>query len=311
MICTLLNRPLKKEVEEKLSFFELSFEMDQEFAEAGYITLENLGAVAVSLYDAQDQPLLEPLPGTTPLWPKVKVVGLFDKEVSVEMLETLKSVCPGLEYRLSPLEDKEWTRTWLDHFKPMQFGQRLWIAPFSHPFETEDKDAIIIRLDPGLAFGTGTHPTTELCLRWLDAHPPLGQHVIDYGCGSGILGIAALLLGAKKVTAIDYDPQALLSTRENAHRNQIKDEELVKFHSEQVPIDLPKAQSVLANILAEPLIQLAPKLREACDLGGTIVLSGLLTSQIEAVKAAYDPWFQFDPAQIKEDWVLLTAKRIA
>jgi ribosomal protein L11 methyltransferase len=222
----------------------------------------------------------------------------------------LKEAYPTLEVTITVLAQREWTRTWLDHFQPMSFGQRLWIVPLGHSFEVENKEAAIVRLDPGLAFGTGTHPTTALCLRWLDTHPLRHLQIVDYGCGSGVLGIAALLLGAQKVFAIDYDPQALWSTRENARRNALTEEQLVTLHPDEISEPIPCSQVILANILAEPLIQLAPRIKECCQIGGMIVLSGLLTTQMDAVKAAYSAWFKFDEPQIKEEWVLLTAKRI-
>ena len=179
------------------------------------------------------------------------------------------------------LKDQEWSRTWLDHFRPMQFGQHLWIVPNDETSEfPEDPKAVIVKLDPGLAFGTGTHHTTALCLTWLDKSPSVSKTVIDYGCGSGILGIAAIKLGAKKVFAIDYDPQALLSAQENAARNQVS-EKISAFLPEQFKTS-QSVQLVLANILAEPLISLASTLHQCCELGAYIVLSGLLSDQVAA-----------------------------
>ena len=191
----------------------------------------------------------------------------------------------------------------------MQFGQRLWVAPLEEADAlSQNKELVVIKLDPGLAFGTGTHQTTALCLEWLDAHPPVNQLVIDYGAGSGILAIAALLLGAQKVWAVHYDPQALLSTKENALRNNISESQLMTLlPNDLTATPLPQASLILANILAEPLISLAPSLSKCCEIGGYIVLSGLLTSQAEAVKAAYLPWFTFDEAVTKEDGYCLLA----
>lgn len=270
--------------------------------------LESLGAVSISLYDAGNQPILEPAPGTTPLWDKLKIVGLFPADCNVDLLHQQLTAFLAVPYQLTPLAEQEWTRTWLEHFQPMRFGQKLWIVPEQTPLPSEvTADAAIVRLDPGLAFGTGTHPTTALCLRWLDANPPRNKTVIDYGCGSGILGIAALKLGAQEVFAIDYDPQALTATQENAKRNDIDPTRLKTFAPEHFKAGA--AQVVLANILAEPLISLAPTLKDCCLSGGSIVMSGFLDTQLEKLKATYAPWFRFRKALFEEEWGLLEAIR--
>lgn len=295
-----------------MSWLEVTVEVDEKRAMGYGEQLESIGALAISFFDAQDQPLLEPAPGTTPLWNKVKIVGLFAQDTDKSTLQKkLKETFPTLTFQMADLVEQEWTRTWLDHFKPMQFGERLWVAPVEEAQAiAEQENAVVLKLDPGLAFGTGTHQTTALCLEWLDAHPPVNHQVIDYGCGSGILGIAALLLGAQKVWAIDYDPQALMSTQENALRNDIPEENLIRLLPSDLESNpLPTAQLVLANILAEPLIELAPAISQCCAKGGYVVLSGLLTSQAEAVKAAYLPWFTMDEMVVKEDWVLLAGVR--
>jgi ribosomal protein L11 methyltransferase len=248
--------------------------------------------------------LLEPLPGETPLWEgEVKVVGLFEAQTNLRKIkQALTTLCSEENIAVSTLDDQDWTRTWLDHFQPISFGQRLWVCPTHHTIEVPP-EAAVLKLDPGLAFGTGTHPTTALCLRWLDANPPLDEEVIDYGSGSGILGIAALLLGAKKVWAVDYDPQALVSTRENALRNDLTAEQIITV----LPNDFGpiQAKTILANILAEPLIELAPKLAEHALPGAKLILSGLLLSQADRVKEAYAPFFKFEDMQTEEGWVLL------
>ncbi|MFI4937060.1 MAG: 50S ribosomal protein L11 methyltransferase [Candidatus Berkiellales bacterium] len=292
-----------------MPWVEVTFTITEKQAEDFSEKLEILGALAVSFLDASDEPLLEPLPGTTPLWRNVKMVGLFAGDTDKALLQqTLNKTFPNLSYTLNVLADQEWSRTWLEHFRPMRFGQHLWIIPNDDSVELpHDKKAVIVKLDPGLAFGTGTHHTTALCLTWLDAHPPQNKTVIDYGCGSGILGIAALKLGAEKVLAVDYDPQALLSTQENAARNEVSDK-IIAYLPEKFPAS--QADVVLANILAEPLISLAPTLRQCCKMGGVIVLSGLLANQVAAVKVAYEKWFSFDAATIQEDWALLAGTRI-
>lgn len=283
-----------------MSWVEVECEIEENAAKRLSEQLEKFGALAVSYYDATGTPLLEPAPGTTPFWQRMKVVGLFPQEMDLALLNNqLKGCFSTLDFEIKPLEDKDWTRTWLEHFRPISFGDRLWVMP---------SNVAVVKLDPGLAFGTGTHPTTALCLQWLNNNL-LPEIVIDYGCGSGILGIAALLLGAQKVWAIDYDPQALQSTRENAMRNQLSPEQISTFLPEALPTPLPTAKLIMANILAEPLISLAPQMAQMCEEGGNIILSGLLTSQIESVCHAYSEWFEFEPPTLQEDWVLLSGKR--
>lgn len=193
----------------------------------------------------------------------------------------------------------------MDDFKPMPFGQRLWIVPSWH--DAPDPEAANLMLDPGLAFGTGTHPTTALCLEWLDGQDVNGCQVIDYGCGSGILGLAALLLGAEHVIGVDTDPQALEASRDNARRNQVADDRLDLY----LPADEPdtRADIMLANILAQPLISLAPHLASLVKPGGRLVLSGILSNQARDVMAAYEPWFVMDEPEQREEWIRLTGRR--
>ncbi len=266
------------------------------------------GAVSVSLEDAGDQPLLEPAPGETPMWGDVRLKALFALDVDMEEVRARI----GLEWdaallqrtRAEALEDRDWVRAWMDTFHPMRFGERLWVCPSHHA--PPDPHAVNLLLDPGLAFGTGTHPTTALCLEWLDAQPPTGARVLDFGCGSGILAIAAARLGAAEVHATDIDPQALEATRDNAERNGV---------AEQLQICLPQAlpsvqfDLVLANILANPLIDLAEDLAARVVPGGRIVLSGILREQADAVNAAYAALFRMDAPVIKGDWVRLAGAR--
>ncbi len=270
--------------------------------------LTELGAVAVTYEDAADQPLFEPDPGETRLWRETRVIGLFEADTDIEAVKTellARLDSPPAHLNIDPLEDKEWTRAWMDAFKPIPCGQRLWIVPSWH--QPSDPEAVNVILDPGLAFGTGTHPTTALCLQWLDSHPPQGLEVIDYGCGSGILAIAAALLGARHVWAVDHDPQALIATRDNAGKNGVADkittclpEELAQFETDLV----------LANILANPLMELAPKLAQQVKKGGDIVLSGILSHQADPVRQRYQQWFDMNPARQQEEWVELDGKRI-
>ncbi len=289
-----------------MGWLEIAVIVPSALAEECCALLEKQGALSVSFLESNNQPLLEPLPGTTPLWEgEVKVVGLFEENSALlPIKQALLTLSTEEDIAVCVLPDQDWTRTWLEHFHPICFGSRLWVSPTHENPEVPD-NAVVMKLDPGLAFGTGTHPTTALCLKWLDANPPLDQEIIDYGCGSGILGIAAILLGAKKVWAVDYDPQALTSTRENAIRNGLTEEQIVTV----LPEDLPaiQAQTVLANILAEPLIQLSATIQENCAMKGHLILSGLLTSQADAVKKAYEPFFHFAPIQSDDEWVMLSA----
>jgi ribosomal protein L11 methyltransferase len=266
--------------------------------------LSELGAAAVTFEDASDQPIFEPDPGETKLWNNTRVVGLFEADHDMDSVITeLKNKLDDPDsYRLTvdPLEDKDWERAWMDNFKPIRFGEKLWICPSWHT--PDDPNAVNVMLDPGLAFGTGTHPTTSLCLQWLDAHPPAGKSVIDFGCGSGILAIAAALLDAKLVEAVDHDPQAILATRDNAEKNGVA--HLIntylpkEFESE--PVDL-----MLANILANPLLELAPLLASLIKPGGQIVLSGILAEQAEEVSQRYTEWFNMHTPALEEEWVRL------
>ena len=275
--------------------------------------LMEMGAEAVSMEDGADQPLYEPVPGTTPLWSDTHVIGLFDAERNIDQIcaelrsawhQRTQQELPEIEVTL--VEDKDWERAWMDDFKPMRFGQRLWIVPSWH--EAPDPEAANLLLDPGLAFGTGTHPTTALCLEWLDSMDLNGTRVIDYGCGSGILALAALLLGAQHVTGVDTDPQALEASRDNARRNQIADDRL-DLHLPGQDADA-QADILLANILAEPLISLASRLSDQVRPGGHLVLSGILAYQARDVMSAYEPWFVMDEPTQQEEWVRLTGRRI-
>ena len=269
--------------------------------------LLSCGAVSVTFMDAEDQPIFEPELGTTPLWKHTHLLALFEAEISKEQL--LFSLAQALgqlpSYELELLEDQDWERSWMDNFAPMCFGNRLWIVPSW--CDAPDPQAVNLLLDPGLAFGTGTHPTTALCLKWLDQYMREGLEVIDFGCGSGILAIAALLLGAKQVVGTDIDNQALEASIDNAKRNRIEDE---RFHV-YLPENMPNitADIVLANILAGPLVELASKLADLTRFGGWVCLSGILEEQAEEVRRAYIPYFDLCPTEIKEGWVRIVGKR--
>jgi len=289
-----------------MPWHQLTLTIPRDQAESLEDTLLELGAISVTLQDAADVPVLEPLPGETPLWPQVDVVGLFEEQtdtIQVDQALAARGIRGGT---WSHVEDQDWERAWMDQFQPLCFGKRLWIVPSW--IEAPDAQAVNILLDPGLAFGTGTHPTTALCLEWLDGADMAGKTVLDYGCGSGILAIAALKLGALEAWGIDIDPQALTATRDNAARNGI---EAGRLHAGP-PATLPgEAQFdvLLANILMGPLIELAPTLTAHVKPGGALVLSGLLAEQAEGVMAAYAEAFDFEPPTLKEGWARLSAVR--
>ncbi|MCG5501524.1 50S ribosomal protein L11 methyltransferase [Ectothiorhodospira lacustris] len=271
--------------------------------------LLDLGAISVMLRDAGDFPLLEPLPGETPLWPDTLVTGLFAAEADIPALTAALSQGLGLEpsrIHHEILPDQDWVRACMDDFKPIRFGRRLWIVPTWH--EAPDPQAVNIRLDPGLAFGTGTHPTTAMCLGWLDRHSPVDQEVLDYGCGSGILAIGALALGARHAWGVDIDPQAMTATRENAQRNGIAPERLHAALPDALPDEL-RFDLTMANILAGPLIALAPALGRRTRAGGHIILAGLLDRQAEEVASAHDSWFEMSVADQQDGWTLLQGVR--
>jgi len=270
--------------------------------------LEGLGAVAVTITDAADQPLFEPPPGETPLWKENIVSALFEQHTDAELLnvalqQALGSPLPA--HRFEILEDQPWERAWMDDFKPMRFGRRLWIVPSWS--EAPDAEAVNLRLDPGLAFGTGTHETTALCLEWLDGAELRDKLVMDFGCGSGVLAIAALLLGARHAWACDIDPQALLATQDNAAANGVADR-LICVLARDVPDDL-QCDLVLANILAGPLVELHPQLSALCKTDGNVVLSGILAAQGDAVRNAYAQNFDLDPTAQKNDWLRVSGRK--
>jgi len=274
--------------------------------------LSTHGAQAVSFLDGADTPILEPLPGETPLWPDTVTVGWFlDTQDLAPAREALLEALPEgstLRIETALVEDQDWVRVWLEHWPPQKFGERLWVVPREKRHEVTDANATILLLDPGLAFGTGTHPTTALCLEWLSRADLKGKTVLDFGCGSGILAIAALLLGAERAVCVDIDPQALTATRDNARVNGVEDRVVTLL-----PADFkPQAhQVVLANILANPLIQLAPLLSQCAGSGAALVMAGLLDRHADEVRAAYQSHFHFDADVTREGWTRLSATRRA
>ena len=292
-----------------MSWLQISFEIPPQSAPAFSSLLSDAGALAVTLRDAGDEPVLEPPPGTTPLWSNTRVVGLFAGDVDAAlMLDRLRSMQDGEAlppHQVEHLEDRPWQRVCMDEFRPMRFGRRLWVCPsWTTPPEPE---AVSVRLDPGLAFGTGSHPTTALCLEWLESLPLSGLRLIDYGCGSGILAIAALKLGASRVWAVDTDPQALEATHRNAAVNGVE-ERLVTALPGQ--LESATAQVLVANILAGPIIELAPVFAEHLPAGARIGLSGILQEQAPRVLDSYLHWFDMRQNVLREGWCLLAGWRL-
>lgn len=272
--------------------------------EAAEEALWALGAHAVTLLDAGDQPLLEPGPGETPLWPESTVEALLPDDLADQhvllALSAGQIISSPSQVHFDELADRNWERAWMDRFQPMRFGESIWICP-SH-IEPDPEWGVVVRLDPGLAFGTGTHPTTALCLEWMDAVEFAGTTVTDYGCGSGVLAVAAALKGARKVIAIDHDPQALTATRDNALRNGVSDRIETALPGELADA---RADVVLANILAGPLIELAETIAGLVRPGGSLALSGILDEQADDVERAYHPLLEPAGRVSREGWVRL------
>lgn len=296
-----------------MPFLQLTLHIDKADPAPFEDALFELGASAVSLADAADNPILEPKPGELPLWPTVTVTALFEGDAdAAAILNALQSrFSPLPTHDFTILQDRAWEREWLKDFKPMQFGKRLWICPGGMTPPETSSDACLIQLDPGLAFGTGTHPTTALCLEWLDSADVKAKRVIDYGCGSGILAIAALKLGASEALGTDIDPQALLASRDNAERNGVsKGLQLGNCEFVTNANAMPKpAPILLANILAGPLGELAPLLASLVQAKGHIVLSGILREQAIALAHTYTTWFDMDPPAYRDDWARLVGVR--
>lgn len=306
-----------------MPFLQFTLDLGSRNPEPYEQALFALGALSVTLLDAADDPVLEPLPGTTPLWPTVVVTAVFPADCDVAAMRAALAAAPGLDpllisekSQVEAVADRAWEREWLKDFRPMRFGRRLWICPGGQrpPADAiaDDPAAIEpvrVELDPGLAFGTGTHATTALCLEWLDASADdwlAGADVIDYGCGSGILAIAALKLGARHAIAMDIDAQALLATQQNAARNEVDDRLDI---TDDRACGEAVVDGLVCNILAAPLVELAPVHAARVRRGGHVALSGLLLEQAAAVTAAYRPWFDIDLSGAREDWGLLTGRR--
>jgi len=292
-----------------MGWLQLSLVVDQDQALLIEPLLESLGALSVTFGDAADEPVLEPPLGSTRLWTHTRITGLFPDTEDAQRLRSriAEVVDPALASRLEAqhIDDRAWERAWMDDFQPMRFGGRLWICPSGH--QVDAAGAVVLDLDPGLAFGTGTHPTTALCLEWLDGAQLQGLDVLDYGCGSGVLAVAALKLGARRAIGVDHDPQALLASEDNALKNHVL--ERLRLYPPQTLPEAP-CDLVLANILARPLIELAPRLARLTRPGGTLVLSGILQEQAAEIRAAYARDFVMTETRAREGWVLLAGQRL-
>lgn len=275
----------------------------------GDMLMEETGALSVTFLDAHDTPVFEPLPGETRLWGDTDVLALYDAEADTQLImsqiKASNMLVDGFAYKVEQLEDKDWEREWMDNFHPMKFGERLWICPSWR--DIPDPSAVNVMLDPGLAFGTGTHPTTALCLQWLESLDLSGKTVIDFGCGSGILAIAAIKLGAEKVIGIDIDPQALLASKDNAQRNGV---------AEQLEVYLPQDQPeglladvVVANILAAPLRELSSIITGLVKPNGLLAMSGVLDTQAEDVANHYRDAFHIDPIVEQNEWCRISGRK--
>ncbi len=310
-----------------MRWLQIRFEVTKNEVNLVETLLQSLGAVSVILDDAADQPLLEPLPGETPIWDHVIVTGLFNEVVDSlnidleytdseptdpeQIIAFVQSQATTVRAYYDYLDEQVWERSWMDHYEPIQCGEKFWIVP--EWLTPPDPSAVNLMLDPGLAFGTGNHASTFLCLQWLGKTDVKDKVVIDYGCGSGILGVAALLLGAKQVYATDIDPQALLATRQNAAKNGTESHIWVGL-PEELNKQFPNLQSdvIVANILAKPLMELAPVFAEHLPPNGLIALAGLIEEQVEDVRAAYAPWFDMNEQEFREEnWCRLSGHRLA
>ena len=296
-------------------WLELSLTLQAAQQSSVEAALEDLGALAITLQDANaetpdERAIFEPGVGETPLWNDIVLQALFSAEIDrAGLVHALGELVPELapeQLAFREVADQDWTRAWMDSYRPMRFGRRLWIYPWNVEPPGDDPDAVIVRLDPGLAFGTGTHPTTALCLEWLDSTDLAGKTLIDYGAGSGVLALAALKLGAARVIGVDNDEQALTASRDNAQRNGV---------AEKLDLYLPphfpqmQADALVANILAGPLAELAPLFAQSLKPGGALALSGVLEGQQEELLARYGEWFEALEATMCEGWVRVSGRR--
>jgi ribosomal protein L11 methyltransferase len=297
---------------EELSWLQLICQTTKKHHQAIEDVMEGAGALSITWQDAKDTPVLEPLPGEQLLWDDMVITALFDKGTDLsdlsDTLNSNKSAWDIQDFHIETLADQDWERVWMKDFHPIQFGENLWIYPSNYEIPKDHpKEHVFIHLDPGLAFGTGTHPTTALCLEWLDQNPPKDLTVVDYGSGSGILAVAAVKLGATHVNATDIDPQALIATADNMLRNDIP----AKKISNYLPKDCPQKEHdlVLANILCGPLIELFPVISSLTRSGGKLVLSGLLEEQQTDLIKTYSSSFTDFDVKVLDGWIRISATK--
>lgn len=290
-----------------MEWTQIAFDLEASACPRLELVLERLGALAITCLDPGGKPVLEPAVGETPLWPRVRMVVLLEEQAAVGRIR--EQVCAYLghepeNWSVEAVQDRVWERVWLDECAPLRFGERLWVIPAG--LEAPVPDAVNLKLDPGLAFGSGTHPSTALCLEWLEGFPLCGRSVVDYGCGSGILAVAALCLGARIAYGVDTDIQALRASRENAERNGVSQQLRLLAAAGPAP---PAADVVVANILARILRSLAPDLTRITRPGGTLVLSGILRDQTDTVAQAFAGAFSFGPPRLRDGWACLIGWR--
>ncbi|MGA7540920.1 MAG: 50S ribosomal protein L11 methyltransferase [Steroidobacteraceae bacterium] len=304
--------PPISEVSQRAAFLEVSWDLGGMSAADAEATCFACGASSVTFVDADDGdnfPVLEPAPGEFRLWPAARIKALFAAGVDGDATVLALRRALGIEtvrLHVREVADRAWEREWLRDFHAMRFGRRLWICPRHE--QVEEPAAAVVRMDPGLAFGTGTHASTALCLAWLDAHPPEGRDVVDFGCGSGVLALAALRLGARRASCFDIDPQAMIATRENAAANGLSAQ--VRL-CDSIGALARGADLLLANILAGPLTELAPSFADILRPAGVLVLSGLMETEVSEVTRAYDAWFDMCIYGVRESWVCLWGRRNA
>lgn len=287
-----------------MAWHQISITSDENTAPQIADFFSGSGALSVTYLDAEDVPIYEPALNETKIWGNTIVVALYEMDANPELIRAALfstfAQSPLSNWQAEVLEDRDWERAWMEYYQPMKFADKLWVCPTGQ--ENHEAGTVCLTLDPGLAFGTGTHPTTALCLEWLASHDLTGKTVIDYGCGSGILAVAAVLLGAKHAHAIDIDPQAITATLANSEKNQVSDKISCYLPEQFTPL---AADVVLANILAKPLIELAPAIIELLKPQGQLVLSGILNEQADSVSAAYSANITMNPAVSQEDWCRL------
>ena len=287
---------------------QISFEVKKSETDLVSEVLMGLGSVSITYSDALDDAIYEPPVGQTPLWDNVKVNALFSSEVNQKSIETsISDICNIVVIDTVTLKDRVWEEECQKDFPSMRFGKRLWVCPSWNTESILSNDSIVIHMDPGLAFGTGTHQTTSLCLEYLDSNPPKNLHVIDFGCGTGILAIAAAKFGANSVIAIDNDPQAVLSSKENVAKNKCENT-ITTIHSINQGSDR-KCDLLIANILANPLVELEPLFSDLVHTNGMLLLSGILKEQVDRVVKCYSINFSNIEVANKGEWFRISGKR--